>query len=235
VTEAEVVALLRDGTFDLDIPKFKKYNPRETPGWFRLQNDWFLDPKLITLPVTARLLYVTCLSLRASCGGVVVGCTSPGLQLRVGCARRDVRVDLLSLWKKGLISLRTYEQTDKQTDGDGEVVLKAPPPPSIQILEGLENVDDEALQQIPIAAQRSWVKRFGIETVRELVPTAHAAWKNETPRAFGGRTPLATKILRYLEGATRYGPRVAKQKTWEQLLEDERKRKEEEPDAEAGI
>lgn len=121
MTDAEMLTVLR-GEFDLDIPAFRKYNPIDkSMPWFRLNSDWFLDPKFHGLRATEQLLYVKLCALLSSSCGPVVRITTSYLQLRVGYRRSSVQLQLLNLWKKGLISLRTgqYEHTNVRTGRDG--------------------------------------------------------------------------------------------------------------------
>lgn len=237
MTDTELLELLK-GEFVLDIPNFTKHNNGKTTSWLKLRHDWFDDSRVSRLSVSGRYLWVVLLSLRGTSGKPLDNLTLTSLQHRVNLRGASCVVQLVSMWKLGLVSIERGEREERSAafHAAGEGIEGRGPATAAKILPGLEGVDREALEQIPIAAQQSWVNRFGVEVVRRLVPTAHAAWKIERPGPFGSKTPLATKILRYLEAEGRFADRKPqKQKTWEDLLEEAQKKKREEQNAKIGV
>lgn len=76
---------------------------------------------------------------------------------------------------------------------------------SEQVIEELAGIDDECFSQVTPSAQRAWVREFGIEAVRNIVPTAHAAWSSQNPKSRQGvPVPLPIYVRRCLENYKRY-------------------------------
>lgn len=101
------------GKFNLDVVSFEKHNPGKTSQWFKMKIDWFDDPAIRRLPIATQLLYVRLLALRASKGGLLTNLCTSSLQHRIGFRGSSVSLQLVSLWKQGLISLDMIDKIDK--------------------------------------------------------------------------------------------------------------------------
>jgi hypothetical protein len=206
VTDNEIREVLR-GDFDLIIPNFKKWNPdtRTRRAWFALSVDWCHDPKIIKLTDADRGVWVSLLSRYAVGPTTTMGVSVVGLASAwcgdSGAARRAI----LKFAKLGLIILRSSAlQTDKtdKTDRIEEGSL---------ILEDLVGVENECLSLVPSSAQASWIRTYGVEAIRDVVPTAYAVWKAEQPShpTTGVLTPLVIYLKRWLDNHKKYGSQSA--------------------------
>lgn len=96
------------GTFDLDIPNFKKWNPdtRHRRSWFALSVDWFRDPKVIRLSLSDRALFIQLLATRASSVGHLSGITVSSLRQQQGIRGASVYHSILNMLNLKLIEVR---------------------------------------------------------------------------------------------------------------------------------
>lgn len=104
LSDSEIEEIL-SGEFDLDVVNFTKHNPKKTPTWWHLKNDWFIDPKFHGVPESTQLLYIKLGCLRAASGERLVSVTTAWIQRRVGVRSSSCKRGLVTLCKKGLISL----------------------------------------------------------------------------------------------------------------------------------
>lgn len=126
-------------TFEFEIPNFSKYNPRsdvKNSSWFRMDNRWHLDDRLIAAPLTSVALWPTALAT-ASAGlnhssasrGQTLALNSTFISRVLGIRKRDFIKGFEYLDECGLLKITNRiesptvrrvalrdKQTNKQTD-----------------------------------------------------------------------------------------------------------------------
>lgn len=201
MTDQEALDLFK-GEFDLDIPNFKKWNPdtRGRRAWFALSVDWYDDPRVHQLSANDERLWLRLLTLRARSSVAIKGLSLRYLRARVPLPGGSLLASILKLLKLGLIDVRSsalhnrHNITDRQTGHVG-----------IAIHPKLEGIDDVCFAKIALPAQEAWVKKYGVEAVKEIVPVAHSAWVSENPvQRNGQRTPLALYLDRCLQNHLKF-------------------------------
>lgn len=175
MTDEQLKAVIA-GEFTLDVPNFKKWNPdRRHRTWIALDKNWQDDPKVHPLPPTARLLFLTCLSLTASSLGPSSKVTATLLRARSRLTGASVEPLILKLVKSGLISIECSSlQTDIQTgiaDAATAQDVKVP----VVLAEIETSVASDYLQKIPIEKQQALVTQFGANRVKNAAMDA-AEW-----------------------------------------------------------
>lgn len=112
----------------VEVVNFMKHNDKKTSQWFKLQNDWFDDPKLAKLAPTDRYLFLVLCGLRASNGGPLENIDVTWLQRRCNLQGRSIKPSLLNLCKQGLISLDKIRLDKKREEREGGSAAAAPRP-----------------------------------------------------------------------------------------------------------
>jgi len=210
------------GEFVLEVTNFMKHNDQnKTSQWFKLRNDWFEDPRLSDLTPTARYVFVVLCSLRATSGGPIGNLTVTSLQRRCNLPGRSLKPILLTLWKKGLISLDRLDKKEKIERERGcapvqplfiknkeeKPELKPPPPPTEKNRKAIPELHGKPAEEIAdymtVGAQAALYRDFG-EQLFFHAPYALQSFLDSPPDhgSFG-------KYLRsWLENEKKKGPRM---------------------------
>lgn len=98
---------------EITITNWDKYNPKrdqKSYSWFRLNNNWYLDPKIITLTASEKFLFLALLCHASGSNRATVVITLAWVGHVVGSRRARVVTMLAHLRQSGLIQIS--ENTD---------------------------------------------------------------------------------------------------------------------------
>lgn len=174
MTDEQLKAVIA-GEFTLDVPNFSKWNPdRRHRAYLVLSLHWDDDPRVRCLAPTARLLFLTCLKLRATSTEPIRNLSASYTKARANLNGASVEPLLFKLAKSGLITVECCS-----LEGGREVIRHdstTTQSVTITVLEEINtSVATDYLRQIPLEKQQALVTQFGAERVKNAAMDA-AEW-----------------------------------------------------------
>jgi len=190
--EEEVTAeMLRESSFDIDIPKYEKWNPGgdRHRRWIKFDVNFYEDPKIMSLTPAQREVFLRLLAARARLGGRIKGATREVATRLVGANGGHTVSYLLKLLKLKLIDLSNFKSPHSKEDIIREDKIRdhqrIPKPASPAKVDRKKNADPPPPPVVTENAQhviRAFVdahrSRYGPETTPHIGPKEAGMAKN---------------------------------------------------------